>query len=101
MSEKYHKKYLTIEKLGENICDINCKEVTYLVYKELLAFPLWLSGLRTQHSLCENADSIPGVAQGIKDPVLLQAAGIGQRYDLGSVLPWLWYRPQLQLRFNS
>ena len=34
-------------------------------------FPLCLSRLRTQHSLCEGVSSIPGLAQWIKDPVLL------------------------------
>ena len=39
----------------------------------VLEFPLLLSGLRTQHSVCEDAGSIPGLAQWIKNLVLLQA----------------------------
>ena len=35
-------------------------------------FPLWLSGLRTQHSPHDNVGWIPGLAQWVKEPVLLQ-----------------------------
>ena len=42
-----------------------------------LELPLWLSGLRTQHSVHEVASLIPGHAQWVKNWVLL----------------WLWYRP--------
>ena len=35
-------------------------------------FQLWLSGLRTQHSVCEDADLILGLAQWVKDLALLQ-----------------------------
>ena len=37
-------------------------------------FPLWLSGLRTWPSVHEDVDSIPGLAQWVKDPVFPQAA---------------------------
>ena len=36
-------------------------------------FPLWLSRLRAGRSVCEDADSIPGLAQWVKDLALLQA----------------------------
>ena len=38
-----------------------------------MEFLLWLSMLRTQHSICEDVDSIPGLTQWVKDLVLTQA----------------------------
>ena len=46
-----------------------------------LEFPLGLSGLRTQHSVCEDAGLIPGLSQWDKDLMLV----------------WLGCRPQMQL----
>ena len=41
--------------------------------KRLLEFPLWLSELRTQHSVREDEGWIPGLTQWVKDSALLQA----------------------------
>ena len=37
--------------------------------------------------------SIPGFAQWVKYPTLLQAVGVGHRCGSELVLPWLWHRP--------
>ena len=42
--------------------------------KQTRSFCLWLSGLRTQHNVCEDAVLIPGLSPWIKDLVLSQAA---------------------------
>ena len=39
-----------------------------------MEFHLWLSGLRTLHSVYEDVGLIPGLTQWVKDPPLLQAA---------------------------
>ena len=39
-----------------------------------MEFLLWFSGLRTQHSVCEDTGLIPGFPQWVKDSALLQAA---------------------------
>ena len=49
-----------------------------------MVFPFWLRRLRHGQRLCEDAGSIPGLAQWVKD----------------LMLPWLWCRPQVQLQFD-
>ena len=45
-----------------------------ILQKNIGELLLWLSRFRTLYSVCENVGLIPGLAQWVKDPVLLQAA---------------------------
>ena len=46
-----------------------------LLKKKIREFSVWLSGLRTQHCVCEDVGLIPGFVQWVKDLMLPQAAG--------------------------
>ena len=41
------------------------------------AFPLWLSMLRTRHSIPEDVGTIPGLTCWVKDPALQTQLGSG------------------------
>ena len=53
-------------------------------------FPLWLSGLRTRHTVCEDVGSIPGLNPWVGSGVAT-SCGVGHRCC--SDLALLWCRP--------
>ena len=59
----------------------------------MLEFPLWLSGLRIEQHVCEDADLIPGQAQVGYASGISASYGVGCRCGLDLMLPWLWCRP--------
>ena len=63
-------------------------------------FLLWLSRLRTRYSGCEDAGSIPGLAQGVNDPAWPQA--VAQVADVAQKLCCCGcgIGQQLQLQFD-
>ena len=52
---------------------------------------MWLSGLRKQHSVCEDVSLIPGLAQWVKD-LVATSCSVGHTYSPDPMLQWLWRR---------
>ena len=55
-------------------------------------FSLWLNGLRTLHSVGDDAGSIPGLTRWVKNLVSSKAEMVGCRCGLDPALLWLWCR---------
>ena len=51
-------------------CQMNWGRAKNIIQKLFREFPVWLSGLRTQHCLHENAGSIPGLTEWVNDLAL-------------------------------
>ena len=61
---------------------------------QLYGVPVWISGLRTGHSVCEDVGLIHGLGQWVKHLSLPQAAeDTGHRCSSDPLLLWLWCRP--------
>ena len=69
-------------QIGEKQLNKNPQETTAKecpVKCEFQEFPLWLSGLRTRHSVPEDVGLIPGPSQWVKD-LILPKLGLGCRW---------------------
>ena len=61
------------------------------IKKSIFGVPVLAQGVKTQHSVCEDAGSIPGLTQG-QGYGVATSCGIGHRCGLNLVLLWLWHR---------
>ena len=71
---------------------LNSKKAFIFLYIKIifLEFLLWFSGLITWYSVCEDAGTIPGLAEWVKDLAFLQAAA--QVGDVAQIQRGCWHR---------
>ena len=69
-----HIKYLAHYAVYSRFLSTSISSLPSIQELVLAGLLLWLSRLRTQHCLCEDARSIPGLTQWVNDLALAQAA---------------------------
>ena len=85
MSSAENQIYVLNDGNGSTTLEFYQQNILWSLKRMFMEFPLWLSGLRTRRCLGKDAGSIPGLAQWVKDLVLLQDAM--QVADMA----WIWH----------